>query len=326
MSRKILILEPFCKNHMDRIREAAGSDFLIEQLESVTEDKVVGAAIKDAEIVVGQPSMDLLQNVSENIPELKLIQMTWAGTDIYTRNIKPFPKQQVMLANASGAYGMVISQFVIGQILSLMLNFKIYHEQQEKKIWKRQGPIKSLEKARVLIYGAGDIGTTIAKRLSGFDTYTIGVCRDTSKERSFFNEVCTLSDAEKFLPEVDVVIGCIPNTKATVGYFNEERLRKIKKGSILVNVGRGNFVDCNVLNSLLEDGSLWGAALDVTNPEPLPLEHPLWTNPRCMITPHASGVAFEHLEETENLLCDLVCENIRRYRNGEEIKNRVEFQ
>lgn len=114
----------------------------------------------------------------------------------------------------------------------------------------------------LMIFGAGDIGSAIAKRFEGFDTYTIGVCRNVEKQRPFFDE-------------------------------------------------------------LLKCGHLWGAALDVTNPEPLPKDHPLWSNPRCMITPHASGATFEHLEATEDLLCEIVCDNISRYCNGEEIKNRI---
>ena len=77
------------------------------------------------------------------------------------------------------------------------------------------------------------------------------------------------------------------------------------------------------LNEELNNGHLWGAALDVTNPEPLPAEHPLWENSRCIITPHASGVAFGHLKQTEALLCQLTCENIRRYRNQEKLRNQI---
>lgn len=97
----------------------------------------------------------------------------------------------------------------------------------------------------------------------------------------------------------------------------------MKKNSIIVNVGRGNFIDCAALNEELNNGHLRGAALDVTNPEPLPAEHPLWENPRCIITPHASGVVFGHLKQTEALLCQLTSENLRRYRNQEKLKNQI---
>lgn len=97
----------------------------------------------------------------------------------------------------------------------------------------------------------------------------------------------------------------------------------MKKNSIIVNVGRGKFIDCAALNEELNNGHLWGAALDVTNPEPLPAEHPLWENPRYIITPHAPGVAFGHLKQTEALLFQCTCENLRRYRNQEKLKNQI---
>lgn len=319
---QILILDSFKDNHINAIKATVGDTHEIIRMSPDSSDEVIKSALQSSEVVVGQPPMHLIQEPKKNCPELKLIQMTWAGTDIYTRSSMSFPKG-VTLANASGVYGMIMSQFVIGMTLSVMLNFMKYHDQQQAKIWQRQGPIKSLQGAKVLIYGAGDIGSQTAKRLQGFDAYTIGVCRNTSKERAYFYELCTLSESEKFLPEVDVVMCCIPNSEQTAGFMDSRRLGLMREGAIIVNVGRGNFIDCMALNDCLNCGHLWGAALDVTNPEPLPKDHPLWDNPRCMITPHASGVAFEHLPETEELLCDLVCENLRRYLSGVEIKNKV---
>ncbi|SCP97925.1 D-2-hydroxyacid dehydrogenase [Anaerobium acetethylicum] len=321
--RNILILEPFREKHINLIKSAAKEDFTITQISGDYDEKELKDALKKAEIVIGQPPISFLQNPEINCPKLKLIQMTWAGTDQYTRSDLQFPKESVSLANASGTYGIIMSQFVVGMILSLMLNFKDYHIQQQQRVWDRRGPIQSLDHAKVLIYGAGDIGSAIAKRLSGFDAYIIGVCRNTDKQRAFFNELCSLDDAESYLPVADVVIGCIPNSDETNGYMNYRRLKAMKKGAIVVNVGRGNFIDGIALDELLSNGHLWGAALDVTNPEPLPKEHLLWSNPRCMITPHASGTAFEHLQATENLLCEIVCENISRYCNCEKIKNKI---
>lgn len=337
MKRKILVTEPFNSNQIEKIAAAAGNDFEVEQIipnqsaktgtlftsiDQAAQNEKLKNAIKQAEVIVGVPSPELLQNPKENCPNLKFLQMTWAGADIYTRNVLPFPKG-VLLANASGAYGMTISQFVICQILSLMLNFKAYHNQQENKIWEKRAPILSLENTRVLIFGAGDIGTQTARRLSGFNCYTIGVCRNTNKPREFFNELCTLDDAEEFIPEADVIVCCIPNTDETAGFMDSRRLNLMKKDSVIVNVGRGNFIDCDALDKVLKDGKIWGAALDVTNPEPLPPEHPLWENPRCIITPHTSGVGFGHLEATVDLLCKIACENIALYVNNQNIKNRI---
>lgn len=319
MSRKIVITEPFGKRHIEKIKQVVPDDFEVVFTDAKSWDNV----LKEAEVVVGQPPVEYLQSSDIDCPHLKFIQMTWAGTDIYTRSTLPFPKDKIMLANGSGAYGMIMSQFVVGMILSTLLNFKQYYRQQDKELWQRDGRIQSLEHAKVLIFGAGNIGTAVAKRLTGFDTYTIGVCRNVDAKRKYFDELCTLEDAEKYLPEADIVVGCIPNSDETNNYLNSDRLSMMKNTAVIVNVGRGNFIDCMALDRMLRDGKLFGAALDVTNPEPLPKGHPLWDNPYCMITPHASGVTFGHLDVTEDMVCDIVCENLRRYCAGEEINNRI---
>ena len=241
--RKLLILEPIQDKHLEEIKRTVNNNFIIKQLSVACSREELKEELKDAEIVIGQPPLDLLQNPQTSCPKLKLIQMTWAGTDIYTRSDLEFPKDRITLANASGAFGMVMSQFALGMILSVMFNFKDYHIQQQDVIWEKKGPVKSLEKAKVLIFGAGDIGSAIAKRLKGFDAYCIGVCRNTEKPRAYFNELCSLPDAHKFLPDADVVIGCIPNTYETEKFMNYEKLKSMKKDAIIVNVGRGNFID-----------------------------------------------------------------------------------
>ncbi|MCQ2533016.1 MAG: D-2-hydroxyacid dehydrogenase [Clostridia bacterium] len=317
----ILILEPFKERHLERIRSAAlgGPEVVAVNPNSPeVSEEIVLNELQRADMVVGEPSIELLMKC----PNIKFVQMTWAGTDIYTRREIPFPSG-IMLSNGSGTYGYTMSQFVIGMILSLMLHFKTYHDNQNNRIWKRSGVIKSLDNANVLIYGAGDIGTAIAERLTGFNAHVTGVCRDTSKERKFFDQLVTLEESEAYINEADVVIGCIPNSAETTDFFNARRLNLMKKDSILINVGRGNFVDCLALNDVLNSGHLWGAGLDVTNPEPLPEDHPLWSNPRCMITPHASGGTFGFLDETENRICEIVCDNIRRFIGNQEIRNRI---
>lgn len=321
---KILIAAPIAKRHIDCIKSVIKDQFELEFLTDNSKEEY-RKQLLDAEMVLGEPPIEYLQDRSNNCPNLKFIQMTWAGTDIYTRSKLPFPSKEVKLANASGAYGQIISQYVIGYIFSLMLNFKTYHKNQEEKIWQRVGPIKSLDKAKVLIYGAGDIGSSIAKRLMGFDAYTIGVCRNTSKKRECFNELCTLEDSIKYISEADIVIGCIPNSDETCNFFDRDKLSLMKPGSIIVNVGRGNFIDCMELNRLLDEGILWGAALDVTNPEPLPKDHPLWNNPRAIITPHVSGVAFSHLDATEDIIVDIFVSNLKAYISGEDLTNLIEF-
>lgn len=338
----ILVLVPFKNEHMDRIRMAAGLDNHVEQYADlwIGRTSPVGSAfppppkrdgtptpdvlmekIQQADVIIGEPHPRYLKG--DDLP-LKWLQMTWAGTDLYTRGRFAFPKG-VMLTNVAGAaYGHIISQYVMAQVLGIAQNLPAYTLQKQTKSWNDLGAVFSLEGARVLIFGAGDIGSCVAKRLSGFDVESVvGVCRDTETPREGFDELITLPRAESYLREMDVVIGCIPNTPETAGYFGMRRLQLMKKGSILVNVGRGNFVDATALDTVLTEGHLRGAALDVTDPEPLPIEHSLWRNARCVITPHVSGTAFGRSDGTEERICQICCENLKRFVAGEPLTHRV---
>ena len=320
----VLVTVPFKEEHMERIRAAAGEGATVTQLlvkPNSPDQSALREALADAEVVIGEPKLRLL--MTPDLP-LKWIQMTWAGTDIYTASGAPFP-EGVMLTNVAGkAYGHIISQYVVGQILALTQNLFDYARQQPTEKWRDLGPNISLEGAHVLVFGAGDIGQHVAKRLQGFDIAKIvGVCRDTEKPRPYFDELITLTTAEMRLPEFDVVVCCMPRADSTVRYLNERRLMRMKEGAVLVNVGRGNFIDCDALYRVLGTGRLRGAALDVTDPEPLPLHHPLWRHPQCIITPHIAGGAFGHSEGTEERICQICCANLEHYRRGEPLEHRV---
>jgi phosphoglycerate dehydrogenase-like enzyme len=316
--RELLICAPFCPEHLERIKQAAGAGWDIRILPENAPAGELRQALSTAQVVIGNPTPSRLRKTNS----VKWVQITNAGTDPYTEGSIPFP-EGMRLTNASGAFGTMMSQYVLGQVLAIMQNLPAYHCNQLEETWKDLGTVSSLEGATVLIFGAGNIGTMTAKRLQGFDTFTIGVCRNTEQERPYFDALCTLEEAEAWLPKADVVIGCIPNHADTRHYLDERRLGLLKEGAVLVNVGRGNFIDCMALNDLLNTGKLKGAALDVTQPEPLPQGHPLWKNPRCVITPHVSGGSFGRTHITEEHICRICCENLRRWNQGEELINLV---
>ncbi len=318
----VVVLVPFNEGHMVRIREAAGPDATVTQIipkGPVAAQTAVREAVEQADVVIGEPALSHLKDAKS----LKWVQMTWAGTDQYTSGTL-FP-EGIALTNVAGyAYGHTVSQYVVGQILSMTQNLGAYIRQQPTESWKDLGPVKSLEGSTVLVYGAGDIGSCVAKRLSGFDVErVIGVCRDATAPRPYFDELVTLPQAESRLVDADVVVCCLPKSPETTNYFNDRRFSRMKEGAVLVNVGRGSFVDMNALYRALGSGRLRGAALDVTEPEPLPLKHPLWRHPRCNITPHISGGAFGHSVETEERICEICCDNLRRYVAGEPLTHQV---
>ena len=129
------------------------------------------------------------------------------------------------------------------------------------------------------------------------------------------------SELDELLPRADVVALTLPQSPETAGLFGRERLLRLKEDAILLNGGRGSVVDCAALAEVLESGRLWGAGLDVTDPEPLPPEHPLWRQPRALITPHAAG--GDHLPDTARRIAAIALDNLGRYLRGDPLRNRV---
>ena len=319
----VLVLVPFREHHLRQIREAAGPGSTVTQVISpvahpLPDDELV-ALMDGVDVVVGEPYPSALVRTTT----VRWVQQTWAGTDRYTRGPIPFPEGMRLTNVAGTAYGHIISQYVVGQVLALAQNLPTYVRQQQRAYWHDAGPVMTLEGAEVLIFGAGDLGGSTACRLASFDVRCTGVCRDVDRPREGFARLVRLDEAESLLGASDVVVNCLPNVPETVGWLDERRLWMMREGSILVNVGRGNFVDCDALADVLAQGRLRGAALDVTYPEPLPAGHPLWSEPRCVITPHRAGVAFGACTATEDRICAVTCENLRRFVAGKPLTHVV---
>lgn len=317
---RVLVMVPFKAHHMERLRNVSAGRAVLTQVpgRQLREDEL-RPLLAQSDVVIGEPAPALL---AEGTP-VRWVQMTWAGSDLYTQGEPPFPAGMRLTNVAGAAFGHIISQFVVGQILSIAQDFPLYVRQQERELWAWSGPVTTLEDATVLIFGAGDIGGCTARRLSGFDCHCVGVCRDTATARPHFERLVTLDEAGGELSHADVVVNCLPNTRETAHWLNERRLRLMCEGSILVNVGRGNFIDCDALADVLAEGRLRGAALDVCDPEPLPQGHPLWHEPRCVITPHTAGGSFGKCAATEDRVCDICCENLARWLDGRELTHVV---
>ncbi len=273
--------------------------------------------IGSAEVVIGEPRTERIREAKN----LKFIQMTWAGADIYTRG--GFP-QGIKIANASGAFGPVIAEYVIGAILCVYRRFPEYIGNQKECIWRDAGAERTIEGKTALVLGTGDIGSNIAKRLSAFGTKNIGI-RRTGEPAQYFDEMHTLSDIDSLLPRADLVIGCLPNTKETGHILNYDRLCLMKSDALLINVGRGSLIDTDALIRALEERRIAGAILDVLEKEPLAADSPLWKMPNVLITPHISGRGFGHDPGTEKKVWDICLENLRRYIAGEDIINEVDM-
>lgn len=317
---KVAVLLPFNQSQRE-ILEAAGKgrcEFTYVE-ESMTREERL-PLLQQAEVIFGEPGIREIQKC----PGLRWIQMSWAGTDVYTMR-EGFPGQ-VRLTNAKGCFRTVIAEYIMAVLLSMCRNLKQYANQQKEECWQRIRQETLLYGKKVLILGAGDIGTGTAKRLKAFGTSVTGMRRTDRNYPDCYDAMITAAELDRVLPAADIVIGCLPSTPETRGLLDERRLRSMKKDAFLINVGRGSLIPTQDLVSVLNDGHLGGVALDVLEEEPLPAGHPLWEIDRVILTPHIAGQSFGYSRDTENRVLHVCCQNLERYLDRRELLNQVDFE
>ena len=294
------------------------------QCEFTFQGKETEDAITTAEVMIGEPGESELQK-AEN---LRWLQLTWAGADKYTK-MKTFPTG-VTLTNASGAFGKIISEYVIGNIIALYRSFPNYWKNKQNHLWVQNKSSEIIYGKNILILGTGDIGRNIAHRMKAFETHVTGIKRtavpEHSQQMKEFDEVYDLTALDQQLRKADIVIGCLPGTPETKRLLDYDRLHSMKKDAILVNVGRGSLIPTEDLIRVLEEGHLKGAVLDVFETEPLPEASPLWNMENVLITPHIAGPSFSGNAEVQGMIWNICMENLERYLNGKELKNIVRLK
>ena len=241
---------------------------------------------------------------------LKWFQSSFAGVDVYVR-VPKFAQGDAVLTNASGAYGITISEHMVVALLMLLRKMPAYYEMQQRKEWGYAGEIKSIYGSTITVVGTGDIGSNFGARVKAMGATVRGVRRNAAVKPAFCDEIYAGTQLLDAISGADVVALSVPGTDLTRKFFGEPELAAMKKDAVLMNVGRGSAIDLDALDHALRTGAIGGAALDVTDPEPFPAEHPLWTAPNVLITPHISGNMS--LPLTCELVCGIFMDNLRRY-------------
>lgn len=310
----ILVLLPADESHRSRLAaKAPEAEILYCKPREVTRE-----LLQSAQAVIGNPEPGLLTGS----PNLRWLQLQSAGANGYVdAGVLP---AGVALTNATGAYGLAVAEHLVATLFALYKNLPLYRDNQQNRLWKSHGKVQSVYGSTILVLGLGDIGGEFAQKVKSLGATVIGVRRTVGEKPPYVDELHTMEALDDLLPRADCVAMALPGTPETAGIMNRERLGKMKAGSVLLNVGRGSAVDTEALCDALEGGRLRGAALDVTDPEPLPPDHRIWGIPGALITPHSSGGTT--LEETYHRVFAIVEENLGRYVRGEALKNRVDFQ
>ncbi len=273
--------------------------------------------IREADGIIGQVDPALL----DGAVKLKWLQLQSAGADPY---IKPgVLKQDVVLTNATGAYGKAVAEHAFALTVMLQKKLHLYRDDQKKSVWGDHGTVTSLGDSVVAVIGLGDIGQYYAGLVKAMGAYVIGVKRRMSDKPDCVDEIMLTSELDRVLPRADVVMSVLPNTAETRHIYTRERFDLMKDSAVFINCGRGNAVASEVLYEALSTGKIQAAGVDVTETEPLPADSPLWQLDNLVITPHVSG--FFHLPETYDRIIDIAAENLRAFRDGQPLRNAVDF-
>ena len=272
--------------------------------------------LRDAYIIVGGFDAALAK-YAENAA---WFQLSFAGADSFAAP-GVIPKEAV-LTSAVGAYGLTVSEHMLAQTFAMIRRFGQYGRNQVGHVWKHMGNIISVEGSTIAVLGLGDIGGSYARKVRALGAYVIGLRKSECEKPDWVDEQYTIDALDDVLPRADIVAMVLPGGPATHHIMDEARLRRMKPGAFLLNVGRGNAIDPAALKAVLDEGLLGGAALDVTEPEPLPADDPLWDYDNVILTPHAAGHLF--LPETLNRIVRICAENLRRWIAGEPLRNVVE--
>lgn len=268
-----------------------------------------------ATIILGWPRPgDMKQAVS-----LKWFQTMWAGTDEYEApGILP---EGVLFTSSSGSNSRSVAEHMLASLLALCRRLPTYRDSQRAHRWEDEGDMKTLFQGTVLVVGAGNVGSTFSGLCRGLGARVIGLKRTINGPMEDFDEVYPMERLDELLPQADVVALVLPHSPATVGLMDERRIALMKKDAILISSGRGSVLNQDALARAMRAGHLWGAALDVTEPEPLPADSPLWDIPNLLLTPHVGGGM--RLEITRKACIRMAQENLHRFLAGEPLNNLV---
>ena len=249
-----------------------------------------------------------LVEVIPKLPSLRVVQSLTAGVD----HLRTFVPKGVVLCNARGVHDASTAELAVTLTLASLRGIPDFVRAAEQGRWAFETRDALADKT-VLIVGYGSIGAAVDRRLAGFECEVLRVARSAR------DDVAALETLPALLPQADVVILTVPMTAETAGMVDARFLAQMHDDALLVNVSRGLVVDTEALVPEVGSGRL-RAALDVTEPEPLPPDHPLWGNPRVLISPHVGGASSAFWPRAHRLVRD----QLRRYAAGEPLINQIQ--
>lgn len=253
-------------------------------------------------------------------PRLKWLQAAATGVDAFRKNGVP---STVLLTNAGDIWADSVAEHAMALLLGLTRALPIVQRLSDQRRWDRDrvaSLVRSLSGRKILVVGFGNIGRSVARRARAFDMEVIGIARSRSSDIAPADRIEAPDRLHAVLPEADVVVLSLPLSAETTGLFGAAEFALMKSSSLFVNVSRGEIVVQDALIAALREQRIAGAGLDVTVPEPLPAESPLWTFDNVIVSPHVGGMDDGRSYQKLGELC---LDNAERMLAGQALRNSV---
>lgn len=317
--RILLLFDALKEQHVEAIQAAApGARIRVER-----DEAGIRAALPEAHIVFGWPRVQWL---SEAVT-LRWLHLPSAGAEQWIAD-RTLRERGVVITNSRGVFGIPIAEHILALMLAMVRRLPDSVRNQSEKAWRRPKRIEAtfgfdeLHGQTLGILGLGDIGSELARRAKAFGMRVVAMRRRSGPAPDGIDALYGPEGVDAVIQAADFLAICLPLTPATVRILSAERIRTMKQGARVINVGRGALIDEAALIEALRDGHLGGAGLDVFVQEPLPPESPLWELPGVIITPHVAGSTPRHADRTT----EIFCRNLQRFARGEPLTNVVDWE
>ncbi len=311
---KVVLCYPVEARHCEQIARVDPAIELVDAGQSGIAEKLL-----EADIFIGHAKVPVPWDEVVRQGRLQWIQSSAAGLDHCL--VPAVLDSAIPVSGVSGLFATQVAEQTLAMLLGLVRSMPTFYRAQQQKEFTRR-PTGDLHGMTVGIVGLGGNGRQIARALAPLGVRILATDLFPCPPPDEVEVVLPADQLDSILPELDVLILSAPLTPATLGMIGQQQLSALKRGAILVNVARGPLVIEEDLVAALESGQMAGAALDVTEVEPLPVESRLWELPGVIITPHVGAQSGRRIDETTTF----VCENLRRFLDGDPLKNLVDKQ
>lgn len=303
---KVLYCTPITPEVEKRITEL-GYTLLAKKEKDLLQEDLDGV-----DVLVG---MNPFSKIDVTKGSLKFIQLQSQGFD----HLPKESLKDITVANNQGGYAIPIGEWIVAKILESYKHTRNIYKLQEERNWKKDFGMEELTGKKVLFVGTGTIASEAAKRLQPFGVEIYGANR-SGKSAPYIENIIGFDELDELLPEIDVLVPVLPWTKETEDLISASMLEALKRGSVFINISRGQIVDEKALIGVID--KFLAVHLDVTKEEPLPTDNPLWEMENVYISGHTSWVS-QFVDKRRD---EVIYENLRRFIQEEELLNVVDVR